>query len=158
MSTVRPGPEVPVRVARACMEVNSTRFLQTVTQSLVHLPVARFRSLVFLFTTLLIVATCAPCSPGLLVCLHLVSIFSDLLFRTLQVSGLHSIYPGSIPVCEENFPFLPSKLWSAIRTSGHTRVLQSRFIGSETTTLVRIDIPDELCSDNGRRTKRKPHS
>ena len=54
-------------------------YSHTVARSL-----ARFRSLVFLFTTLLLVATCAPCSPGLIVCLHLVSIFSDLLFHTLQ--------------------------------------------------------------------------
>src|SRR5260221_5930827 len=41
--------------------------------------------------------------PGLLVRLHLVSIFSDLPFRSLQVSGLY-IYPDSIPVCDREFP------------------------------------------------------
>jgi len=33
--------------------------------------------------------SCAPHSPGLLVRLHFVSIFSDLPFRSLQVSGLY---------------------------------------------------------------------
>jgi hypothetical protein len=108
-------------------DASNSRFLHshTVVRSL---RLARFRSLGFLFTTLLLVATCAPCSPGLIVCLHLVSIFSDLLFRSLQVSRLRSIYPGSIPVREESFPLIPSKLRSALQTPGHTRVLQSRFI------------------------------